>query len=95
MPAQGTAVIDFGAWPGSTEASVSVAGQGTILSTSAAEAWVMAEATADHSEGDHAYLPRFIALTCGPATAAVGFPINARSEHQMQGTFNLRWAWSG
>ena len=37
---QGTATLDFGAHPGSNEASVAVTGQTSILTTSKAEAWI-------------------------------------------------------
>lgn len=46
----GTATIDFGAFPGSNEASVSVTGQTGISGTSKAEAYVMADdTTSDHT----------------------------------------------
>lgn len=94
MGAQGTATIDFGAFPGSNEATVTVTGQGTIASDSAAEAWIMAEATSDHTAKDHTFAALLIALTCGTVVPGTGFTINATSPEKLQGTFALRWVWN-
>lgn len=92
---QGTAIIDFGAYPGNNEASVAVTGQATILATSKAEAYVMADDTsADHTAADHRYFPRLASLTCGTPTAATGFTIYARSEHKLQGQWTVRFVWA-
>jgi len=56
MGAQGTAVLDFGSFPGSSVASVDVAATG-VVSTSAIEAWIRPEATADHTDVDHVAAP--------------------------------------
>lgn len=90
----GTVVVDFGAWPGSNEASISVTGQSEIAATDHAEAWVMAEASTDHTADDHAYAALLMALTCSTPTTGVGFTIYARSEHKLQGTFNVRFVWA-
>lgn len=92
---QGTAIIDFGSYPGSNEASVAVTGQTTISATSKAESFIMADdTTADHTANDHKYAPIFITPTCGTPVAATGFTIYGRSTEIMQGTFALRWVWS-
>jgi len=52
MGAQGTATLDFGAFPGSSVAYVDVVATG-VVSTSAVEAWIRPVATADHTEIDH------------------------------------------
>lgn len=92
---QGTATIDFGAFPGSNEASIAVTGQGAILASSKAEAYVMADdTTGDHSANDHRYLTALVGLTCGTPTLATGFTIYARSTEKLQGTFSLRWVWA-
>jgi hypothetical protein len=54
--AQGTAILDFGAFPGSAATSVDVAAAG-VISTSAIEAWIRPEATADHTDVDHVAAP--------------------------------------
>jgi hypothetical protein len=52
MGAQGSAVINFGSFPGSSHASVDVATAGVVV-TSLVEAWVLTVATADHSADEH------------------------------------------
>ena len=92
---QGTATIDFGAFPGSNEASIAVTGQGSILTTSKAEAYVMGDdSTGDHTASDHRYFAALMGLTCGTPTLANGFTIYARSTEKLQGTFALRWVWA-
>ena len=95
MPsALGTATLDFGAYPGSNEASVSVTGQGTISATSKADAYVMGDdTTGDHTANDHRYFDLLAALTCGTPSAGTGFTIYARSTEKFQGTFQVRWVW--
>jgi len=89
----GTATIDFGAYPGSNEASVAVIGQAGILAGSHVRVWVTRTTSADHTESDHAYLPEFASFVPGSIVAATGFTIYGRSIHKMQGTFTLNWAW--
>jgi hypothetical protein len=56
MGAQGTAVLDFGVFPGSNVASVDVNTVG-VVNTSAIEAWIRPEASADHTDADHLVAP--------------------------------------
>lgn len=89
----GTATIDFGA--GSNEASVSVTGQASILATSKADAFVMADdTTVDHTASDHRYFDALAGLTCGTPTAGVGFTIYATSTQKLEGTYKVRWVWA-
>ena len=91
----GTATIDFGASPGSNEASIVVTGLGTISATSKVEAYIMGDdTTADHTAADHRYIAALIGLTCGTPIAATGFTIYGRSTQKIQGTFALRYVWS-
>jgi len=93
--AQGTATLNFGAHPGSNEASVAVTGQGSIAATSKAEAYVMADdTTADHTAQDHRYFAALAGLTCGTPTAATGFTIYARCPEKLSGQFQIRWVWA-
>lgn len=94
MPNIGEAVIDFGAFPGTSEVQVSVTGQTGILTTSKAEAWVSAVATSDHTINDHAYVSQLIGLSCSAPVAGVGFTIYARCMDNLQGTFNINWVWA-
>ena len=91
---QGTATIDFGAFPGSNEASVAVTGQTGISGTSKAEAYVMATSSSDHTISDHQYAPLLIGLTCGALVAGTGFTIYATCLDKMQGTFTVNWVWA-
>jgi hypothetical protein len=91
----GTATINFGAHPGSNEASVTVTGLTTISATSKAEAWVMADDTsANHTASDHRYFPVFASLTCGTPTAGAGFTIYARSIEKLSGAWTVRYVWA-
>lgn len=93
--AQGTAVIDFGAYPGGNEASIAVTGQATIGATSKCEAFFMADDTSgSHTASDHRYAAALVALTCGTPTASTGFTIYGRCLEKMQGSFQVRWVWA-
>jgi hypothetical protein len=88
----GTAEIDFGAHPGSNEASVTVAAVGVTAATHV-EAWVMGDSTTtDHTAADHKYFPLFAALTTAPGTD--DFTIYARSLHAMQGKWLAHYVWA-
>lgn len=73
MGAQGTAVIDFGAFPGKSDASVVVTGQAAIVSGSLVEAWIRLEASADHSADEH--FLETIKVIAGNIVAGTGFTI--------------------
>ena len=89
----GSAVVNFGAFPGSNEASVVISGQDSIGADALCEAWVNAKATADHTVSDHTYAAVLMHPACSVATAATGFTIYCTSPEKMQGTFNLNWVW--
>lgn len=78
MGAQGTATIDFGAFPGACDTSVAVA-QPTILGTSLVEAWLYPVATADHSADEHQVMVGQLKVVAGAPVAGVGFTIYAYS----------------
>jgi hypothetical protein len=93
MSGQGTVTINFGAWPGSQEASVAFT-DATVLSTSSVEVWVMASATtADHTANDHKYLPLLAQFTAEP-NAGVGGIVHGRSLTKLIGTFKLNYVWA-
>ena len=91
---QGTIEIDFGTGNGSNEASVAVTGLTSILSTNAAEAFVMYESSTDYTANDQAYLAALIGLTCGIPTDGVGFTIYARSTEKLTGLVKLRYVYA-
>lgn len=93
--ATGTATLDFGAFPGSNEASVAVTGQATITSVTNVEAWVMGDDTsADHTANDHRYFALLVGLTCGTPTNGVGFTLYGRCSEKLQGEWTVRWVWA-
>lgn len=73
MGASGTATLDFGAFPGASDASVAVTGQAGILAGSLVEAWLRMEATADHSADEH--LVETIKVMAGNIVAGTGFTV--------------------
>jgi hypothetical protein len=89
----GTSVINFGAFPGNSEASVTVTGQGDIDDTAVVHVWFSRAATADHTVGDHSYASAMIGLTSSDVVNSTGFTISARCLDKMQGTFNVNWGW--
>lgn len=71
--AQGTATLNFGAFPGKTDATVAVTGQTGITGASLVEAWIFPTATADHSADEHwVDGPQVVA---GNIVAGTGFTI--------------------
>ena len=87
------ATINFGAEPGSNQATVAVTGQGTILATSTAHAFLMSEPSADHTANDQAYAATVIGFTCSVPVAGVGFTIIATTNEKLTGTLTVRWFW--
>ena len=94
MPGMGTATLDFGAHPGSNEASVAVSAP-TITADGKVEAFIMADDTsADHDASDHRYVGLWLNLTCGTPSAGVGFTIYGRSSEQLEGEYAVRFVWA-
>ena len=81
MSDQGTATINFGAFPGSSDASVDVTGQASIVSGSLVEAWLRPVATGDHSADEH--LVETIRVSAGNIIGATGFTIYAINTSQL------------
>jgi hypothetical protein len=95
MGAQGTAIIDFGASPGvAGPVSIAVTGQGSILTSSACEAWVrVQDATAAHNTDEH--IVENLKVEAGNIVAATGFTIYVVcTVGNAYGTFNLNWCWN-
>lgn len=92
---QGVVEIDFGSFPGSNEASVTVTSESEISATSKAEAYIMGDdTTANHTAQDHRYAAALIGLSCGTPIAGIGFTIYARSLEKLQGKFSVRFVWA-
>jgi hypothetical protein len=90
---QGFVELDFGAFPGSNEASEAFT-DATIGAGSKVEAYIMADdTTTDHTASDHRYAGLFINLTAAPI-ASTGGTIYGRSTEKLQGTFKIRYVWA-
>lgn len=108
MGAQGTTLLDFGAFPGKSDASIAVTGQAAILSGSLVEAWVFPTATADHSADEH--FAEGLYIVAGSIIAGTGFTIFGRSFGDVPsddeglfksgnsplryGKWNIAWCWN-
>ena len=91
--ATGQTVVDFGAFPGVTDVTATVTGQGSIVAGSLVEAWVRPEATALHSADEH--WVEGLEVSAGNISAGTGFTIYARTTDNTRryGTFTVAWAW--
>lgn len=95
----GTAVVDFGASPGSQVASFVVTGQTGIVAgagNSSAEAWIMGDTTAGptgHNEDEHEVIALFSGVSCRDLVTGVGFTIRIISTLDITGLVSVRWAW--
>ena len=103
MGAQNTTTIDFGAFPGKTDATVAVTGQASILAGSLVEAWIFPTATADHSADEHWVDPPIV--IAGNVVAGTGFTIYATaniydadnkyaSSPRVYGKWTVAWVWN-
>lgn len=91
---EGSATLDFGASPGSSEASITITGQAGILVTSNCRAFILGDATsADHTASDHKYAAALIGLTTGNIVAGTGFTIYGRCLDKLEGEFTINWEW--
>jgi hypothetical protein len=91
--AAGQTTVNFGAFPGKTDAVATVTGQTSIVSGSAVVAYVMAQATAEHSADEH--WVEEIAVMAGNVVAGTGFTIYARTDDatRLYGTYTIGWSW--
>ena len=89
---EGTTTINFGAFPGALDASVTVSAP-NILAGSNLDAWIEAAATADHSIDEHWADPPVI--TSGNIVAGVGFTIYgiSRDGGTIFGQYPVQWMW--
>lgn len=81
MPGSGTATLDFGAFPGASDASVAVTGQTGILSNSLVEAWLFPADTANHLADEH--WVETIQVRAGNVVAGTGFTIYGWNTNQI------------
>jgi hypothetical protein len=89
----GTATLDFGAFPGATDASVAVTGQAGIVAGSLVEAWIRPAVTADHSVDEHRV--EEMQVMADTIVAGTGFTIFGRTRNdRLWGAWSLAWAWA-
>lgn len=101
MGDRGTAVLNFGSFPGKSDTSVAVTGQSGIVSGSLVEAWIRPVDSVDHSSDEHR--AETLKVMAGDIVAGVGFTIFGMNSGQVsqpngQGTrlygqWNVAWVW--
>ena len=97
---KGTTTINFGAFPGVSDASVAIIGQSSILLTSFVTAELIPIATSDHTADEHRVEP--IGIYAGNIVAGTGFTIYGASQNKaggydcprVYGAWSIAWAWS-
>lgn len=73
--------VDFGAFPGASDASATVTGQASITTGSTLQAWIYAKATPEHSADEHRI--ETISANAGDIVAATGFTVWAQNTSQL------------
>jgi len=76
-----SAILDFGAFPGASDAAVIVQGQSTIGSGSIVEAWIRPVATPDHTADEHLVEP--IKVFANSIVAGTGFTISGFNTNEL------------
>ena len=93
MSATGTTTVNFGVYPGDNIATTTVTGQGSILTGSNVEAFLMGDTSSDHSAYEHNMVP--MRLCCGNIVASTGFDIVATCvTMKLTGNWTVRWVWA-
>src|SRR5688572_6559141 len=99
MP-MGVAELDFGAFPGKSDASLAVTGQTSIVAGSHVEAWLVPTATVDHSADEH--LVEALRIVAGNIVDGVGFTIYGLNQTPLPdpgggpliyGLWSVAWVW--
>lgn len=94
MATQGTAILNFGALPGASDASVAVTGQAAIVAGSLVEAWIRPIDTAEHNADEHVVDPP--AVVAGNIIAGTGFTIYGvtKDKTRKYGNYTVAWVWN-
>lgn len=88
----GTSVIDFGAFPGASDASLAVSAPG-ITAGANVTATILANASADHTADEHRV--EEIDVCAGSVTAGVGFTLYAKTRNTLlYGKWNVAWSFA-
>jgi hypothetical protein len=81
MGGTGTAILDFGVFPGMSDTSVAVIGQAAIVAGSLVEAWIRPVSTADHTADEH--MVETLKVIAGNIAAGTGFTIYGFNTSQL------------
>jgi hypothetical protein len=94
MATIGIATVDFGAFPGTSEAKLTVTGQTGITTASYVEAWVGGDnTTADHTVHEH-YMEEFICFV-DTLVDNTGFNLVVRpNKGRSYGQYKINYVWS-
>lgn len=92
----GKTVVDFGAFPGNSDTSITVTGQTGLTSASGVRAWVEATDTTDHTADEHWVDPPMI--TVGNIGTG-SFTIYATARESFEGDtpygqWTIAWVWT-
>ena len=90
----GSVQLDFGAFPGKTDATAVVTGQSAITASSFVEAWIAPDVTTEHSADEHWVDPP--SVVAGNIVAGTGFTIYGvtRDDYRKWGKWNVDWVWT-
>lgn len=102
MGATGTAVLDFGPFPGVSDTAVSITGQADLVADSTMEAWIVPMTTDDHSIDEH--WVETVMVRAATPVAGSGFTVYGWNTNQitgpgdtsplLYGKFTFGWVWS-
>lgn len=79
--ATGEIEVDFGAFPGLSDASIAVTGQATILTSSNIGAWIKPKDTTDHSIDEH--IVETLEVYAHTIVAGTGFTVTVKNTSQI------------
>ena len=86
----GSTTVNFGAFPGTSDASVTIAGQASIGAGSKVKAYIIATATADHSADEH--WAETLDVMAGNIVPGTGFTIYAKNTGTLSEPVTQSWA---
>lgn len=96
VPVTGTAILNFGAFPGASDASFDVTDQTGIVESSIVHAELRPVATPDHTADEHLVEPiRILAANIAPGKGFSIYGIYAGpGDALVYGQWTVAWSWS-
>jgi hypothetical protein len=91
--ARGSAVLDFGAWPGSNNAQVSVTGQTLINANSSIVVSVQYVAQGTNTASDVQFYDGLMEVIASTPIPGSGFTVYGYSNEKIQGQILVTWTW--